>query len=398
MTYNRLIFKNILKKLQEPRQFIQVLLGPRQVGKSTLAQQLVDALNEPAHFVSADEPQLKDRTWLQQQHDIAVLKIKQSGALSGLLVIDEIQKIPQWSEAIKALWDTDSRQNTPLKIMLLGSSPLLMQQGLTESLAGRFEVNFITHWSFQEMHDAFNYTWQEYCYFGGYPGAQSLRTDEVRWRDYIQMSLIETALSRDLLLMTRIDKPALLRRLFYLGCEYSGQILSYQKMVGQLQDVGNTTTLAHYLQLLSDIGMLSGLEKYAEQGVRKRGSSPKFQVQNTALSTVTKNTTFYDVQHNPDEWGRVVESMIGAYCINEARGHHGKVYYWREKNEEVDFIIEFSDRRKLAIEVKTSKRRETFSGAKAFLARFPNTRFICVGGEGMAIEDFLRTGWKDWEK
>jgi predicted AAA+ superfamily ATPase len=396
--YKRLIFKEIFKRLQEPRRFIQVLLGPRQVGKTTLALQAASELAEPVHFASADEPQLKDRVWLLQQHDLALLKIKQANAISGILIIDEIQKIPQWSETIKFLWDTDTRQNNPLKIMLLGSSPLLMQQGLTESLAGRFEVNFITHWSYQEMHDAFNYTWEEYCYFGGYPGAASLKEDEPRWRDYIQTALIETTLSRDILLMTRIDKPALLRRLFYLGCEYSGQILSYQKMLGQLQDAGNTTTLAHYLQLLSDVGLLTGLAKYAEQGVRKKGSSPKFQVQNTALSTVTKSTTFQNLRNIPEEWGRAVETMIGAYCLNEARRNQGTVYYWRERNKEVDFVLEFANHRKLAIEVKSGKRQESFSGASVFLSQFPNSHFLCVGAGGMSMESFLQSTWQDWEK
>jgi len=168
---------------------------------------------------------------------------------------------------------------------LLGSSPLLVQQGLSESLAGRFEILRIGHWSFSEMRDAFGLTVDQYLYFGGYPGSAALINDEERWRRYLLDSLIETTLARDILLMNRVDKPALLRQMFRLGCEYSGQILSYQKMLGQLQDAGNTTTLAHYLDLLSGAGMLCGLSKFSSEVVRQRGSSPKLQVLNNGLMT-----------------------------------------------------------------------------------------------------------------
>ncbi|MCD4670558.1 MAG: AAA family ATPase, partial [Actinomycetia bacterium] len=248
--YKRPIYSKILKRIKEKRQFIQVLAGPRQVGKTTLARQIINDYKSPIHYASADEPTLRDRSWLNQQWDIARLKIAEEKKSVALLIIDEVQKVSGWSETVKRLWDEDTANKTNLKVILLGSSPLLMQKGLTESLAGRFETIPVMHWSFAEMRDCFNIALERYIYFGGYPGAARLIINRQRWRQYILDSLIETTISRDILLMTRVDKPALLRRLFHLGCEYSGQILSYQKMIGQLQDAGNTTTLAHYLELL----------------------------------------------------------------------------------------------------------------------------------------------------
>jgi predicted AAA+ superfamily ATPase len=248
--YKRPIYKKILKRLEEPRRFIQVLAGPRQVGKTTLAHQVSEIFFPLLHYASADEPASRDTAWIEQQWEIGRLRAKRDVNSSGtLLILDEIQKIPHWSEVVKNLWDEDTASGIPLKVIILGSSTLLIQSGLTESLAGRFEQIPISHWYFEEARDAFGWSLEQYIYFGGYPGAALLIEDEERWSRYVVDSLIETSISRDIMLMTRIHKPALLRRLFGLGCHYSGQVLSYQKMLGQLQDVGNATTLAHYLDL-----------------------------------------------------------------------------------------------------------------------------------------------------
>ena len=238
-------FQLILSRLRSPRRFIQVLAGPRQSGKTTLATQALKALEMTSHYASADEPSLKDNAWVEAQWDIARIRSSAGRRRSTLLVLDEVQKIPGWSEVVKRLWDEDSRARRPVKVLLLGSSPLMMQSGLTESLAGRFELIPVPHWSFAEMRDGFGWDLNRFLYFRGYPGAAALVRQQQRWRRYIVDRLIETALSRDILLLTRVDKPALLRQLFQLGCDFSGQILSYNKMLGQLQDAGNTTTLAH---------------------------------------------------------------------------------------------------------------------------------------------------------
>lgn len=274
--YSRPIYKSLLSRLKEPRKFLQVLAGPRQVGKTTLIRQVIDTLKVPSHYASADEPTLKSAVWIEQQWEIGRLNAMKSGKKEeALLVLDEVQKVSGWSEIVKRLWDEDTANKTQLKVVLLGSSPLLIHRGLTESLAGRFEIIPITHWSFSEMKDAFGWNVEQFIYFGGYPGAAGLIDDQERWSRYIIDSLIETTISRDILLMTRVDKPALIRRLFLLGCDYSGQILSYQKMLGQLQDAGNTTTLAHYLELLAGAGMLTGLQKFAGKQIKQRGTSPK---------------------------------------------------------------------------------------------------------------------------
>jgi predicted AAA+ superfamily ATPase len=271
-------------RIREPRRFIQALIGPRQTGKTTLVHQIMSELQLASQYASADEPVLRDRAWIEEQWETARYRLKSgAGQVAGLLVLDEIQKVTGWSETVKRLWDEDSAAQLPLHVVILGSSQLLVQQGLTESLAGRFETIPVTHWSFAEMREAFGWDLDQYLFFGGYPGSAGLIEDCERWRRYIVDSLIETTLSRDILLMRRVDKPALLRRLFELGCIYSGQVLSYQKMLGQLQDAGNTTTLAHYLSLLEEAGLLMGVPKYAGQKVRQRASSPKLLILNTAL-------------------------------------------------------------------------------------------------------------------
>lgn len=298
------LYSQLLSRIDEPRRFIQVLAGPRQVGKTTLARQVMEAAGLPAHYASADEPTLRDQAWLEQQWDLARIKARNHPE-GALLVIDEIQKAARWPEVVKLLWDTDTHDATPLKVVLLGSSPLLIQSDLTESLAGRFETIPVPHWSFVEMQEAFGWDLEKFLLFGAYPGAAPLANDPDRWRQYINDSLIETTLSRDILLLTRVDKPALLRRMFQLACAYSGQILAYQKMLGQLVDAGNTVTLAHYLQLLEGAGMVAGLQKFSGNQIRQRASSPKLQVLNTALMTAQSGRSPDAIRTDGDAWGRL---------------------------------------------------------------------------------------------
>jgi len=381
--------------MAEPRKFIQVLAGPRQVGKTTLAHQLMASIDCESHFASADALASENSQWIAQQWAIARLKLANSTSGECLLILDEVQKVPGWSEVVKALWDEDSHQHLTLKVMILGSSPLLLQRGLTESLAGRFEVMPIRHWSFAEMRDAFDISLDQYIYFGGYPGAAALMNDEARWRSYIQDSLIETTISRDILLMTQVNKPALLRQLFYLGCNYSGQILSYQKMVGQMQDAGNTMTLAHYLELLAGAGMLGGIFKYAGQQVRQRGSSPKFQVMNMALMSALSHHSFEQIRTAPETWGRWVESAVGAHLMNSAIEHRFELFYWRERGHEVDFIVRYQGCL-LAIEVKSHKRQTALPGMDAFSRAFHPDKVLLIGGDGLDVELFLSMDAAQW--
>lgn len=392
--YTRKVFDTALRRLVEPRGFIQVLAGPRQVGKTTLSRQLMEAVHIPTHYASADEPSLRSGSWLEQQWEVARHKLKGS-SVGALLVLDEIHKLPNWSETVKRLWDEDSFHDLQLKVVLLGSSPLLIKSGMTESLAGRFELIPITHWSYSEMREAFGWDFQRYVYFGGYPGAVSLIDELDRWTNYIKESLIETSISRDILLMTRIDKPALLRRMFELGCAYSGQVLAYQKIMGQLQEAGNTTTLAHYLNLLANAGFVAGLQKYAGQQIRRRGSSPKFQVFNTALMTAHANFGFKELVKNPDLWGRWLESAVGSYLLNQTVGRDLSLYYWSKSNMEVDFVLVKGDK-VTAIEVKSGAKRGTLPGIDAFAKEFKVDRKLLVGAQGIPVEEFVTIPANDW--
>lgn len=378
----------VRSRIIEDRKFIQVLVGPRQVGKTTLVVQLLDNLKTPYISESADGIGSYNSAWLSQLWESARLKLKQSASEELLLVVDEIQKIDNWSEIVKQQWDRDSRDGKNIKVILLGSSRLLIQKGLTESLAGRFELTHIGHWSLDEMQNAFGWNLQQYVYFGGYPGAASLITDEKRWRNYINDSLIETSISKDILMLTRVDKPALLKRLFELGAHYSGQILSLTKVVGQLQDAGNTTTLTHYLSLLSDSGLLSGINKYAGEQLRKKASIPKFQVYNNALLTAQSTTQFKEAIIDPNLWGRLVESSVGAHLINHSVSEGYNLFYWRERNDEVDFILEYGDKT-IGLEVKSGRRGEN-KGMSVFAEKFKPTKVMLVGTGGIPIEDFLK--------
>jgi predicted AAA+ superfamily ATPase len=389
------IHDELLKRLKEKRRFLQVLAGPRQAGKTTLVRQVMAVSKMPAHYASADEPTVRsDRTWLEQQWDIARLKAGE-GKTGALLVLDEIQKITDWPKVVKLLWDADTHSGVALKVVLLGSAPLLIQSGLTESLAGRFEVIAVPHWSFTEMREAFGWNLEQYLFYGAYPGAAGLIDTPERWRRYILDSLIETTISRDILLLTRVDKPALLRRLFLLGCAYSGQILSYQKMLGQLTDAGNTTTLAHYLDLMQGAGMLIGLTKYSHGQVRQRGSSPKLQVLNTALMSAQDHRSLAEARQDGDYWGRVVESAVGAHLFNSSLGTNISVSYWRERNQEVDFVLQ-QGKSIVAIEVKSGGHRESLPGMEAFARQFKPKRKLLVGGQGIALEEFLSKPAAHW--
>ncbi len=390
--YKRTAYGVLRKRLREKRRFLQVVAGPRQTGKTTLVRQVLEGLAFPHHYVSADEPALKDRSWIEQQWEAARQRL---GKRPGVLVLDEIQKIPGWSETVKRLWDEDTAGRLPLHAVVLGSYPLLVQAGLTESLAGRLEVIPITHWSLSEMRDAFGWGLEQYVYYGGYPGAALLIDDPQRWRRYVLDSLVETTISRDIMLMQRVDKPVLLRQLFQVGCHYSGRVLSYNKLLGQLQDAGNTTTLAHYLELLKGCGLLEGLQKYAGQQVRRRASSPKFQVYNNALLTSQQDLTLREARQDAEHWGRLVESAIGAHLVNSARQSGFAVHYWTHVNREVDFVLA-RGKRIVAIEVKSTRRSCALPGMDAFASQFKTTRKLLVGEQGIPLDDFLATDPAAW--
>lgn len=391
--YVRRQFAETLSRVNEERDKIQVIVGPRQVWKSTLIEQVLEKVTMPYTLSKADGVDPNDFDWIHRTWESARSLMRMGGERERLLVIDEIQKIDGWSEWVKAEWDWDTHNGVNIKLVLLGSSRLMLQSGLRESLAGRFELIRMGHWSYPEMSEAFGLTLDEYIYFGGYPGAARLIRDEKRWKRYIRDSIASPAIEKDVLQTSRIYKPALMKRLFELGCRYSSEELSLTKVLGQLQDAGNVTTLASYLDLLDQCQLICGLQKYASDDARKYNSVPKFLVYNSALLSVSQRKSFDTVRVNPEIWGRWVESAVGAHLLSQAESEDFNVYYWRERDDEVDFIVQ-SDDECIALEVKSGRRRMN-SGISAFAAKFRPTHSYIVGTGGIPLETFLRSSMSD---
>ena len=415
-SFQRTQISTLLSRLREVPKWLTVVAGPRQIGKTTLVRQALAQIDLPSRYLSIDAPEptalplpaalpsddpedavpisdVRDTAWLARQWERARVEAKRSER-GFVLVFDEIQKIPNWSETVKGLWDADRHEGLPLHVVVLGSAPLLMQRGLSESMLGRFETIRLPHWSFAEMSEAFGFDLDHYIYFGGYPGAASLIREQRRWREYILGSIIEPNIERDILAMERVDKPALLKRLFEFGAEMSGQILAYDKMLGQIQDAGNTTTLARYLDLLSKAGLLTGFGKYAGGAYRRRASSPKLNVLNTALMSVHSGYTFEEAKADRSFWGRLVESAVGAHLFNTGTPEV-RLHYWRERSLEVDFVLEHG-RKLVALEVKSGSHRGNTAGMEEFATRFSPQRSLLVGEGGVPIAEFLSTSAMDW--
>lgn len=416
MAYQRTQVSVLQRRLAEVPRFINIVAGPRQVGKTTLVRQAIDGL---AHkFVSVDPagdaPDLRFayaledtleidgaprdsawliRTWKTARAQCLDVQQRQPGQ-PFVFVLDEIQKIPRWSDTVKGLWDADRAKGLAMHVVLLGSSPLLIQKGLTESLAGRYELMHATHWSWPEMHHAFDFTLDEFIYFGGYPGAAPFIHNEERWHNYVLGSLVQPSIEKDILQMTRVDKPALLRQLFVLGAAHSGQLLALGKVKGQLQDAGNETTLAGYLDLLGQAGLLVGLHKYHVGLARRRASPPKFNVLNAALMSTALPYTFAQAKADRSHWGRLVESTVGAHLCNSAQPREA-VSYWRESPHEVDFVIHDAVRL-TAIEVKSTPTTGQLGGLDAFCKHHPNAKPLLVGATGIQLAEFLSHPLGHW--
>ena len=415
MVFRREQYETLMQRLREPPRTLIFVTGPRQTGKTTLIRQAladidvasryvaVDAADEqagPADFASEDATALPDPLSRAPRDGLWLARVWEQARQQALrpergyvLALDEIQKVPNWSEVVKGLWDADRMDDLPLHVVIAGSAPLLMQQGLTESLAGRFERIRLSHWSFNEMATAFDFDLPTYLYFGGFPGAAALVGQQERWREYITGALVEPNIERDVLALQRVDKPALLKQLFELAAEYSGQLLAYDKMLGQLQDAGNTTTLARYLTLLQHAGLVAGLQKYQGSAHRRRASPPKLNVHNTALMTAPSDYTFQEAQADRTFWGRLVESAVGAHLLNTRQGTM-RIHYWRDRGAEVDFVLQ-RGRRLLGIEVKSGLSRR-IKGLTAFQDAFPNARTMVAGPDGVPIDEFLSVPADHW--
>lgn len=382
-TYQRGIVRKIIDNISgKEKALINIMLGPRQVGKTFAAHQIEALWKGPTVFANADSPLPPGPEWVRHFWEQAAAK------KNSLLIIDEIQKVKGWSETIKSLWDADSLRADCPSVVLLGSSSLLIQKGLSESLAGRFFLHRLPHWNYREMSDAFGYDLDKWIFFGGYPGAASFIADDEKWASYIRDSLIETVLTKDVLQMQHIAKPALLRNLFMLSASYPAEIFSYNKMLGQLQDAGNTTTLGHYITLLEAAYLVSGLEPF-KKGVKiKRGGSPKLIVWNNALINAIIGVGFGTARSDHSFWGRLVENAVGAHLLNNLAGLSYRINYWRQADEEVDFIVR-SPHTVWAIEVKSGKPKRA-AGLERFVSLYPDCRTMILGHGGMPLEDFFK--------
>lgn len=424
ITYQRPVISTILDRLRKSRKHLVIIMGPRQTGKTTVLLQALRQIDRPYSYLPADRSESsspdnnmfsgafqetattqaritspiseeKDSRWLERKWEQARTEAKRSKQ-GFILAFDEIQEIPNWSRTVKSLWDEDRRNDCPLQVVLLGSAPLSIKEGMGTSLVGRSETIHLTHWSFAEMSGAFGFDLPSYIYFGGYPGGVEFMEDQSGWREYISESFVQPNINRDILAMRRVDKPALLMRLIDVASKYSGQIFSYNKMLGQLTDAGNTTTLAHYLYLLSSTGLATGIPKYSGGVHLRKASSPKLNVLNTSIMSVGSGYTFEEAMADRSFWGRLVESAVGAHLFNTCT-QEIQLYYWRRNNHEVDFVLELG-RKLVAFEVKSGAQKSSTSGLKEFQRRFNPLRCELVGGDGVPLEEFLLTPAKDWFK
>jgi len=387
----RELVRTLLGRLDAPSQPIQIVLGPRQVGKTTAVEQVLARWKGAGHYASADLPAPPDALWVEAQWQVARQLARESRRRT-LLVLDEVQKVPHWADVVKAMYDEDKRSRSLVRPIVLGSSSLHVARGAQESLAGRFELHFCSHWSWPECRAAFGWTLDQWIYYGGYPGAASLIRDAKRWRRFVSDSLIESVLSRDVLQMTPVTKPALLRQLFMLAMRLPAQVLSFNKMLGQLQDAGNTVTLAHYLELLSSAFLVSGLGQWSGGTLRQRASSPKFIVWNNALVTAMSHLSFNETRRRGDLWGHLVENAVGAHLLNG--GLARSTCYWHEAGAEVDYVVDRGSE-VVALEVKSGRRANSV-GVAAFRRKYPETKLLVIGTGGIPLQRFFETAAESW--
>ncbi|MBW2600838.1 MAG: ATP-binding protein [Deltaproteobacteria bacterium] len=394
--YERPIVDKILRGIVGSKKLIYIIVGPRQVGKTTAASQIAERWPGPVVNASADSPLPPGPEWIRQQWDMALLKARsdKDNRSEVLLILDEVQKVYGWSEVIKELWDKECRKNAGVQVIILGSSSLLIQKGVSESLAGRFFLFRCTHWSLKEMEQAFSWDIDRWLYFGGYPGAAPLTGQEDIWGRYVMDSLIETVLAKDVLQLQTVSKPALLRHLFLLAAAHPAQILSYNKMLGQLHDAGNTTTLAHYLRLLESAFLVSGLELFKQGKLAKRGTSPKLILWNNGLINAVIGNSFENARTDHSWWGRLVENAVGAHLLNHLQELSHSLYYWRHRGMEVDFVVK-TPRQVWAVEVKSGMAGNT-GGVSSFLIEYPKAKSLIIGPHGIGFNDFFKTDPKEF--
>lgn len=386
----------ILKsRMAEPRRRIQIIMGPRQVGKSTMVGQFVDQAEVPCDFFAADGVSRFDVSWIANRWQESRLKMDIHGEAERILIIDEIQKIDNWSELVKKEWDEDTRAGRNLKVILLGSSRVLLQKGLEESLEGRFETLKMGFWEWPEMRDAFGFSIDQFIYFGGFPGLAPDVCDEDRWRDLMEDTIISPILSRDILEVDEIRNPSLLRQVFEIACTESAKELSLTKMQGTMNN-GTVPTIKTYLDILNKTMTVCPLQKYSPSEIKEKQSVPKMQVYNNGFRNRYGLYTFTQARTNPAEWGRQIESAVGAFLANRSVMDSFELLYWRnDKKQECDYVLK-KGQALVAIEVKSGRTDDT-SGFEKFKEIYSDriVSSLIVGPEGLPLEDFFQLGIKN---
>jgi uncharacterized protein len=361
-SFIKLPFIHVIENnLASESSFLQVILGPRQVGKTTSILYYLEHIYKEAHlYVSADKVMNSDHTWIRECWQ----KARAEGAL---LVVDEIQKIDQWAETIKSLWDEEKRRQQPIKCILLGSSSLDIQRGLSESLTGRFQLIQAHHWNAAESLAGYGISFEEFLKYGGYPGSYDLRSQQEEWISYIRTSILSTVIEKDILLNNTVKSPALFKQAFDIIMSYPAQEISYTKLLGQIQEKGNTDLVKHYLRLYEGAYLLRALEKYSGKALKTRTSSPK-------ILPLCPSMYFLELQedYGPTERGHVFELIVGAQLNRTSL----PLYYWREGQDEVDYVL-VKGKTIWAIEVK-SGRRKSSKGLEAFRKKFPTARLAII--------------------
>lgn len=389
MLYERQHLAILKSRMAEPRRRMQIIMGPRQVGKSTMVSQFTEGLDIPFDFIAADGVNREDTSWIPSRWQEARMKMDLHGEKERIIIIDEVQKIRTWSEQVKREWDRDTREKRNLKVILLGSSRVLLQKGLEESLEGRFETIKMGYWEWMEMHDAFGFTMQQYVYFGGFPGLAPDIKDEDRWRNLMEDTIISPILTRDILEIEEIRNPALLRQVFSLACIESARELSLTKMQGTMNS-GTVPTIKSYLDILDKTMLVKPLQKYSPSPVKEKNSIPKMQVFNSAFRNRYGTYSFEEAVTDAAQWGRQVESAVGAHLANRSQLDGFELLYWRKDNKkECDYALK-KGQSLVAIEVKSSSADDT-AGYEAFKEIYGEhiTSAMIVGPEGLPLEDFF---------
>ncbi len=362
----RLFVNTLSERFKDSAPLIHVVLGPRQVGKTTGILQFLETYRGEHHYISADAVLTAGHDWVLQQWQTALLK-----GHHALLVIDEIQKISNWAEIIKKLWDDQKLKQTQIKLLLSGSSSLSLQRGMTESLAGRLEVIYVPHWDYHESNQLRALSLEDYLRYGGYPKSYDFLEDKDRWHQYVKSSVIDRVIDKDILQYAQVKNPALFRQAFELICCYPSQEISYRKLLGQLQDKGNTDLIKHYLALFEDGFLIKALQKYHNQEFKVKSSSPKI---------IPLAPCFYHLFSAKEEkMTFVFESTVGAKLSQIA----SKLYYWRDDTHEVDFVMLWRNKL-IAIEVKSGKSRKR-SGLEKFLTLFSEAIPIIISRDNYEI-------------